>query len=454
MSFWRLRKADRTAAPLPVEQRWLWPARVGWIIVTVTLVILNMIALPDTYLAYFHITPQELHRLGLSPTLFQDLHRLGISPTLFGILVTVENALFQVVTLALGLLLFWRRSDDRMALFCSFAFVTFGNALPFYDFTNGTLLPSLASHAIVRTIALVLFGAGEASFVMFFYLFPSGRFVPRWTRWCALAVGAYWLAVVFLPVLPSNAGGPATSFIPLSLLSALVAQVYRYRRISTPRERQQTKWAVFGFALAILLIAVYILIGFLVPSSFKNDPVLTALNPVFPVALTLIPIFLAIAVWRSRLWDIDVIINKALVYGLLTALLAGVYAGLVLGLQALLGGLFHQTNAIALVVSTLAIYALFWPLRRRIQSIIDRRFYRRKYDTAKVLAAFSGTLRQEVDLQQLREHLIAVVQETMQPAYVSLWLHEGSRTETRSLQTDKSSPEEAGVHEETAEQGM
>ncbi|MGZ6387341.1 MAG: hypothetical protein ACXWOL_18175, partial [Ktedonobacteraceae bacterium] len=283
-------------------------ARVGWIVVTVTLIILNIIALPDTYGAYFTFTPQVL----------QDLHRLGLSPTLYGILVTVENAPVQLVYLALGLLLFLRRSDDRMALFCSFMLVIFGNALPLYDFNSGTIVPSLATHAVLSVVALVLFAAGEASLVIFFYVFPSGRFAPRWTRWCAFLVVAYWLAVVFFPTLPSNAGGPATYVIPLSLLSAVVAQVYRYRRISTPRERQQTKWVVFGFTLAILILVLQIPIGFLLPPSIKNDPVLGNLNPFFQVALLLIAIFLAIAVLRTRLWDIDILINKTLVYSLLT----------------------------------------------------------------------------------------------------------------------------------------
>ncbi|HKF38083.1 MAG TPA: hypothetical protein VKB35_14400 [Ktedonobacteraceae bacterium] len=344
--------------------RWLVLARVGWIVVTVTLVILNLIALPDTYGSYFIFTPQVL----------QDLHRLGLSPTLYSILLTVENAPVQLVYLALGLLRFLRRSDDRMALFCSFALVTFGNALPFYDFTSGSIVPTLATNAVLRVVALALFATGEASLPLLFYLFPSGRFVPRWTRWCALVVIVYWLAVVFFPTLPSNAGGPATYVIPLFLLSAAVAQVYRYRRVSTPRERQQTKWAVFGFTLAILLIVVYIPIGFLVvPPSLRNDPVLGNLNPVFPVALLLISIFIAIAVLRARLWDIDTLINKALVYGSLTALLAAVYAGPIIGAE-------------------------------------------------KTLAAFSATLRNEVDLATLSEHLLAVVQETMQPASVSLWL--------------------------------
>jgi hypothetical protein len=131
-----------------------------------------------------------------------------------------------------------------------------------------------------------------------------------------------------------------------------------------------------------------------------------------------------------------------------------VYIGSTLLLQYLLRAIIQQNNAVAIVISTLLIYALFQPLRHRIQQIIDRRFYRRKYDAAKVVAAFSATLRNEVDLDQLRAQLLEVVQETMQPARVSLWVCEGSRTETRSLQAGKPSPEEAGVHEEIAEHGV
>jgi hypothetical protein len=110
------------------------------------------------------------------------------------------------------------------------------------------------------------------------------------------------------------------------------------------------------------------------------------------------------------------------VYAVLTALLAAVYAGLIISLQFLLGGIIKQNNDVVIVVSTLVIAALFLPLRRRIQQIIDRRFYRRKYDAAKTVGTFSATLRHEVDLTQLSEHLITVVQETMQPTHVWLWL--------------------------------
>ncbi len=138
-----------------------------------------------------------------------------------------------------------------------------------------------------------------------------------------------------------------------------------------------------------------------------------------------VPICIGIAILRYRLWDIDVLINRALVYGSLTGLLAAAYAGLIIGLESL-GRLFtaQASQPVVLVISTLVIAALAGRVRRRLQSLIDHRFYRRKYDAEKTLAGFSATLRQEVDLAQLQTQLLAVVQETMQPEQVALWLRQ------------------------------
>ena len=166
---------------------------------------------------------------------------------------------------------------------------------------------------------------------------------------------------------------------------------------------------------------------FLVPAYF---PALGLLNQLYqyaklltPILSILIPLSIGIALLRYRLWDIDLIINRTLVYGRSRSP-ALIYFGLILALQFLFQGFFHQNNAVISWSRPLLFAALFQPLRRRIQRIIDRRFYRHKYDAAKIVEAFSATLRNEVDLNQLREHLLGVVQETMQPAHVSLWLRE------------------------------
>jgi hypothetical protein len=187
-------------------------------------------------------------------------------------------------------------------------------------------------------------------------------------------------------------------------------------------QRQQTKWVVYG--IATLCIAIVIGYGLLFLPALASPGSLypLALNVVGDFLGLLIPFSFGFAMLRYRLWDIDIIINRTLVYGLLTAILLVVYLVLVFTGQTLLSSLLGRDNDVVLVGSTLAVVALVQPLRQHIQQLIDRRFYRSKYDAGRVVAAFGSTLRNEVDLTTLSERLVAVVQETMQPTHVSLWL--------------------------------
>jgi hypothetical protein len=263
----------------------------------------------------------------------------------------------------------------------------------------------------------------------FLVTFPDGRFVPRWS-W-VIGLTPFVQAIFFMTPGPFNILSWPTPLFLIELVfgygSPVAVQVYRYRRIYTPAQRQQTKWVIFGLTCFLLLFLFTIVMDGLIPTAGVVGSLLYLANTsLTQLAFLLIPLSVTIAILRSRLWDIDVIIRRTLVYSTLTVILALLYFGLVFGLESLVRPLTGQggQSPVIIVVSTLVIAALFQPLRRRIQAIIDRRFYRSKYNAAKTVEAFSATLRNEVDLSLLREHLIKVVQDTMQPSHVSLWLRE------------------------------
>src|SRR6266446_658047 len=414
-----VRSASSSMADTRLRGGWLVLARVVWVAVVVLTLGLFFASIPTTF-ADLHMlcTAASCITSGpLTPDDVRELHALGLSMDFYATYIVVFIIVFAFGYFAVGAVLFWRKSDDRMALFASFTLVTFPIA---FTEVLATLSPSW--WLPVQFVGFL----GSICIVLFFYLFPNGQFVPHWMRWLSIGVIVYWGAKNFFPLSPLN---PFTRFPILDVLTfvgfvgtMVVGQIYRYRRVSSLLQRQQTKWIVFSMSVAVgCYVGLNVLYGvFSLPprGPFADLIIFTAIY----FLMLLIPLSIAFAILRSRLWDIDMLINRTLVYGTLTTMLAVVYVGLVIGLQALLRGLISQDNSVAIVLSTLAIAALFQPLRQLFQVGIDRRFYRRKYDAARTLAAFSATLRSEVDLSQMREDVVAVVQETMQPAHISLWL--------------------------------
>jgi hypothetical protein len=407
--------------------RWLLIARAGWIVLIVLILMLNVVMIPRYYaVLQAHCQPgPQCFALQLNAYDRQFLHQFGLSLGFIAAYQVILDAISVLVFCALGALIFWRKSADRMALFCAFMLVLFGGA-GLTTILQDALMPlSPTWFALIGTLDLL----GQSSFLIFFFLFPSGRFVPRWSRWVALCVVLFLIYTIFFANGLTN-GSMWSPLVYIAFLLCIVGvQVYRYRRVSTSRERQQTKWVVMGLSIAIVgfVLTVVLEHAFLPPALQQSSVIQTlVVGTLIYGFLLLIPISIAIAILRSRLYDIDIVINRALVYGLLTGILGALYAGLIIGLESLAGAIIGKASGqpVALVISTLAIYALFQPVRKNIQTLIDRRFYRKKYDAEKTLAAFNTVLRNEVDLNQLREQLITVVQETMQPAHASLWLRQ------------------------------
>jgi hypothetical protein len=207
-------------------------------------------------------------------------------------------------------------------------------------------------------------------------------------------------------------GAAGTILAAGSMVASAVSLIVRLRRAGS-EQRQQIKWLAYGGAVVVGGVFVG---GLAIPWSVPVSIVIMSLSVLG------LPVFTGIAILRHHLYDIDLLINRTLVYASLTAMLALVYLAGVIGLQAALRALTGQESTLAIVASTLTIAALFNPLRRRVQGVVDRRFYRRKYDAAKTLAAFNARLREETDLQALSGDLVRVARETVQPEHASLWL--------------------------------
>ena len=412
----------------------------------ITLTIWALIAL--AHLAYFLIDLQldfaqmqvpcegaDCNYLAISPAEVAVLTAWGFSLRAYAYFMNAISALTLVVFWALAGLILWRQGATRVGMAVSLALIV----LPIASITDSNNISANYPNLLLPALFIGILGA--VIVLVFFYLMPNGRFSPPWA-YIPLVVTILLLAIQIAQLNGIiSLSADVISLVNVTTIAAVLMiggfQIFRYLRISTSLERQQTKWILLGTLILILGYGEWALIfggGLEIPAG--QPRLLATLFGWFFSIFTLLsmPAVITIAILRYRLWDIDLIIRRTLQYSVLSGLLALTYFGLIIVLQSAFTALTGQRdNPFITVISTLAIAGLFFPLRKRVQDFIDRRFYRKKYDAAKVIADFAATARDETDLDKLTARLVEVVEETMQPESVQLWLKptEKPKQETR-----------------------
>jgi hypothetical protein len=420
-------------------------ARVGWVTLAASMVAF-FVANVTVFVGQMRSTCQRppCARWQLTPASVQTLEGLHVSPSVFALLSLVVSVFSTLVWFAIAAVIAWRQFRQWLALLTSLLLIAQGVT----QMSGSTATPMDFIAPVWHLTFLLIAMLSIALYLLVFSLFPTGRFVPSWARWAiALVAPAVFVYMFMLPSSPTHEMVVSPLFVVFFssvIFGIMVAQIYRYRRVSTPVERQQTKWVVLSVCEGVSVGFVYFSLPLLFPALSQPDSLYFLLaRPAYNLLWLFIPVCVGIAILRYNLWDVDAIINVALVYGSLSFILGGIYVGLIIGLQSLVRGATGQDSGLAVVASTLLIVALFNPLRHRLQKSIDQRFYRSKYDAQKTLAAFGASLRQEVSLTELHARLLAVVEETMQPAHVSLWLAEpGSGASAESNASSPATAEE------------
>jgi hypothetical protein len=392
--------------------------RTAWPVLFVVLVLSWAASIPSYYRQQL-VEPSAAVIFDTTAEVVAAREAAGLSPEGYAFYQVLVNLLGGVVLfIPISLIIYLYRRDDRGAL-------TIATLLLFIGTGGGIFQPSAVigyPWPALRPIIQLSQFLSTVAVTALFYIFPDGRFVPRWTRLLlllfAITYGLNEISAAFGASLINTILGVAF------IITFIGSQIYRYRRVAGPVERGQIKWAMFGLLAWPLAWTMQALISPLIATANPGDGLrLHMLVTLFlwTFLFNIMPIGIGIAILRYRLYDIDVIIRRTTSYAVITGLLALVYFGSIVILQRLLTPLTGESD-VAVVLSTLLIYFLFSPIRRRVQNAIDRRFYRRKYDAEKTIQAFADTVRNEADLDKLTAELLRVIQETMEPEHVSIWL--------------------------------
>lgn len=419
-------------APLTLEGHWLTLARAAWLLITGVGIVMYAIGLPLLFQQLTTTcTGSDCLRNQLTPEALRPMAEIGLTLTEYAVIQLMPTVIFAVVCVAVGALIFWQRSHELMAFSSSLWLVTIG--LTLYE---EEVRATGAAYPWLQPAALVLVWLGGAILLpLFFFIFPNGRFALRWTKWAWLITSAFFVsfgtAAELFPAFKTTYEGFGGYLWFIMVLGGIAVQFYRYRYLATANERQQTKWVVFAFLVIVVVNVTFFLINPLF-LDFRVQQAENAVrnilgNAVSVFAFLMIPLGIGISILRYRLYDIDVIIRRTVQYSIVSAVLAAVYFGSITLIQGGVTAVSGTQSPLAIVLSTLLIAALFNPLRNRVQTFIDRRFFRQKYDAQQILAQFAQTAQDETDMAALTRELVRVIQETMQPEQVSVWLKEQKR---------------------------
>ncbi len=355
------------------------------------------------------LTLGGIHAMGAQGVKIQDY-------ALLNLIITLAIGLVAII---FSLIIFIRRSDGWFPLFTSLFLLILSSF--------GPTEYMMREYPELQAPGNWLGFFSAIGVPLLFSAFPNGKFIPHWMvfptlLWGMAMIGEYLYPMSVIDVARYGELAPGI-FFTANLGLFLYAQIFRFRRVSNAVERQQSKWVLFGFMGVLGMFALENLFMLIFPQSRAPGSVYQAyMSLLDSVFLLILILAISIAILRFRLWDIDILIKRTLVYGAATILLTLVYMGSVVVFETLIRLVTGQSSDLAVILSTLGIAALFRPVLARSQDFIDHRFYRKKYDAEQALAAFHTMVREEVDLDRLTEEVIGIVQKTMQPASVNLYL--------------------------------
>jgi signal transduction histidine kinase len=393
---------------------WLVLARMAWVVVLVLALGIFIVNIPFNFADAHIICTAAVCSVngGLTLARVHELQHLGLSLDFYALMGIVLSAVLEAGYVVTGVVIFCRKSDDRMALITSFALVTFGSV-----FHNP--IPLTTQPPLLQSMTLWMAFLGGACLGLFFYMFPTAQFAPRWVGFLALAWIAYWgfhdLVIVSYF---SQPGLDITVFLSL-LASVAVVQMYRYRRLSTSAQRQQTKWVIFGLSVAMLGSLVLLA----VQASFSLGIIAGLfLGSLLYFSLLFIPLSVGMAILRSRLYDIDIIINRTLVYGTLTASIVGIYVLVVVSLGALLQ---TSSNLLISLLATGLVAVLFQPLRLRLQRAANHLMFGERDTPYTVISRLGQRLEATLAPDAVLPTLVETVAQALKLPHAAITLKQG-----------------------------